>query len=89
MQIRDAIITCYMIICLYNFPFQSTVAAATIVVEEHRVAHAAEYHPDVPGISDRRTGVHLYFFKYFFPGPLYLLFFASSIFKYMKQAVDY
>ena len=41
------------------YTFQATVAMDTAVVEEPPDARASEYRPDVPGISDRRTGVFL------------------------------
>lgn len=45
------------------FPFQSTVAVASAVavVQEFPNVQTTEYRPEVPGISDRRTGeCHLY-----------------------------
>ena len=44
---------------MYNLPFQSTMAIVAAVVEEPPDARASEYRPDVPGISDRRTGAFL------------------------------
>jgi hypothetical protein len=36
-------------------------AAAAAVIEEFTYARASEYQPDVPGISDRRTGMLILF----------------------------
>jgi len=58
-----------IIIYVKYLSFQVSIAATTNVVVELASALVSEYQPDVPGISDRRTG-HLsfslnhYFSKY-------------------------
>lgn len=46
-----------------HIPFQVSIAKAAAVIEELPGAQISECRPNVPGISDRRTGVLILFFQ--------------------------
>lgn len=59
-------VTWYIIIYVKHLSFQVSIAAATSIVVELPSALVSEYQPDVPGISDRRTGLFSFSFNHYF-----------------------